>query len=111
MWALRYTRLIYGFLGRGDICVSTGSLDALVYVAMAETPVTLVRHAFSVTQLENHTGGTSVSLPSTWSAKRQQDYAKSCHFISVSLSRNVLFSYGPEYGFFSMAVTSGFWVV
>lgn len=71
----------------------------------------LLRHALSVTQLENHTGGTSVSVPSTWSAKRQQDYAKSCHFISVSLSRNVLFSYGPEYGFFSTAVTSGFWVV
>lgn len=70
MWALRYTGLIYGFLGRGDICVSTGSFDVSVYVTAAETPLPCILQqthalsiAVSVTQLENHNGGTSISIP------------------------------------------------
>lgn len=99
----------------GDICVNAGSFDVSVYVAAAETPLSRVLqwgHAVSVTQLEKPQRGHGPSpSPSTRAAKCQQNYAKSCHFKSVSMSRNVLFFYSPEYGFFSTACTSGFWVV
>lgn len=63
MWALLYARLIYGFLGRGDICVSIGSFDVSVYVAVAESPLPPVfRCALSVTQLEKTTMGGGVHV-------------------------------------------------
>lgn len=118
MWALRYTGLIYGFLGRGDLCVSTGSFNVSVFVAAAETPLPRILQqmhvlsiAASVTQLENHNGGTSISIPVRSECKMSTILCQLMYFESVSLSRNVLFFYGPEYGFFSPVRTSGFWVV